>query len=338
MPEYTPKFTVTMYHDVAPYLAGITATEFFTDADKLIRAWKLATQWQLDTFHGRLAPRVPSAAPNAYGHLVCLGAPLQYSAEGEPNVTPATDSLEDGIRRLEAAQGMDFTACPLFRQYAETSARVREVFPDAPVLGGLSWEGPVTSAALYLGQTFFMDAIEEPERVAYFMRLMTDSIIAFKRQQNVFCGLPEVDPNGARIYDDLASLLPPAMWEEMVVPYWRQYYAGLTSGPRHFLHCESTIAGHLPYIPRAGVTFYQPSVSPKLTLADMQTLGLPFDWLLYAFHITDMDDRQIADWVRAAVDARAADIRTQYGAYAIREGRIDRILAFLDVADSYRTA
>ena len=66
----TPRFTVEIYHDLAPYLAGISSKEFFLDADKLIKAWKVTTEWTLDTFHGRLKPRTPTAAPNSYGTIL----------------------------------------------------------------------------------------------------------------------------------------------------------------------------------------------------------------------------------------------------------------------------
>lgn len=330
-----PRFKVEIYHDVVPYLAGISLKEFFLDDERLIRAWKVATQWTLDTFQGRLPPRTPTAAPNSYGHLICLGAPLQYSDQAEPNIRPVTNSLEEGIRLLTEAQGMDFTACPIFRQYARTSARVREVFPESPVFSGLGVEGPITSAALYLGDTFYIEAIENPERVRHFLQLMTDSIVSCRRQINAFCGLPEVDPQGTGLADDLASMLPPHLWDNLVVPFWRQYFEGGTSGPRHFLHCEAMVPAQLKFLKPAGVTFYQPSVSPKLTLEDMRTLDIPFDWLLYAFHITGMTDDEIAAWVDKAIQAGAENIRTQFGEYTVREGKIDRIQAFLDVKERY---
>ncbi len=331
-----PRFTVEIYHDLVPYLAGITLKEFFLDTDRLIRAWYTATEWTLDTFHGRLKPRTPGAAPNSYGHLICLGAPLRYSEQAEPNISPVTDSLDEAIRLLEAAQGMDYTACPIFLEYAETSRRVRAVFPEAPVMGGLGVEGPITSAALFMGEAFYMDAIERPDDTLRFLRLMTESIIAFKHQLNVFAGSPAVDLNGTSLADDLASMLPPRLWDAMVVPAWRRYFEGCTTGPRFFVHCEAAVASQLPYFKPAGVTFYQPSVSPKLTLPDMQALGLPFDWLLYAYHVTAMSDGQIAQWVEDAVAAGAQNIRTQLGAYTASIHKVDRIQAFLDIAGTYR--
>lgn len=332
----TPRFCVEIYHDLAPYLAGISAKAFFLEADQLINAWKITTEWTLDTFHGRLKPRTPTAAPNSYGHLVCLGAPLHYSESAEPNITPAAQSLDEAIERLEAARGMDFTACPIFQQYVELSERVKAAFPESPKLAGLGVEGPITSAALFRGEDFYMDVIDEPEKAARYIELMTDSVIDFKRQLNRFCGQPEVSETGGGLADDLASMLSPWMWEELVLPYWRRYYEGITSGPNRFLHCEALRPAHLPYLEKAGVTHYQPSVSPQLTLQSVkENTALPFDWLLYAYKVTEMDDEALEKWIAEAVSYGPTSIRTQFGAYAVSIGKIDRIQSFIEIAERY---
>ena len=338
MPGTEPKFTVEIYHDLAPYLGGMTSKVFFQDVDQLINAWKIATEWTLDTFHGRLAPRIPTAAPNSYAHLVCLGAPLHYSEDAEPNISPAADSLEDAIALLEEKRGMDFTGHPLFQWYADASRRVKEVFPEAPQLAGMGFEGPITSAALFRGQDFYCDVMDEPDLVKRYLSLMTESVLAFKEQLNTFVGLPAVSDGGGSMPDDLAAMLSPSLWDEMVIPFWKQYYDGFSTGKSRFLHCEALVPAHLPYLKKAGITHYQPSVSPQLTLENMRTHAndWTFDWLLYAYQVTDMDDEQMEKWVADAVAAGANNIRTQFGAYAVSIGKVDRIQKFLDIAESYQ--
>ena len=333
-----PRFTVEIYHDLAPHLAGITTREFFLDPDKMIMAWKKATEWTLDTFKGRLTPRIPTAAPNSYAHLVCLGAPIHYSEDAEPNVSPAVDSIEEGIRYLKDHRGMDFTGHPLFQQYAEVSRKVKDVFPDAPQLGGMGFEGPITSAALFRGQDFYCDVMEEPESVKEFLGLMTESVLDFKNQLNTFVGLPAMNTGRGSMPDDLAAMIPPYLWDELVLPFWHQYYEGFSTGEGRFVHCEGLVPAHLPYLKKAGITHYQPSVSPKLTLADMGAHAheWTFDWLLYAYQVTAMDDREMEAWVADAAASGATDIRTQFGAYAVQIGKVDRIQKFLDIADSYK--
>lgn len=328
-----PKFTVEIYHDIAAHLAGISEKEFFTEPEKLIKAWKYATDWTLETFKGRLKPRVPSAAPLSYGHLACLGAPIKYSESAEPNVLPATRDIDEAIRMLKDMRSIDFTECPIFKRYKEVSDQVRSVYPNAPIVGGLFFEGPLTSAALYLGEDFYGYILEEPEKTREFLELMTKSILEFKYQVNRFCGEPEKHPVIGRLPDDIASMVPPRLWESFVLPYWKMYYEGATTTKSRFLHCESLTPEQLPYIKQAGVTFYQPSVSPRLSLKDLSASGLTFDWLIYAFDIPHLSDTELEARMRAAMNAGASNIRTQFGAYAIKNGYIDRIIAFMDIGD-----
>ena len=334
------RFTVEIYHDLVPYLGNISEKAFFLDADAAIAAWQKQIDFITSEFGDRLAPRAPSAAPLSYGHLVCLGAPLRYPDDAEPNISPAASSLEEAVAMLRDAQGMDFTKTPIFQTYAELSRRIREAFPDtAPRFAGLGLEGPITSAALFRGQDFYIDIIDDPELCAEYLRLMTDSIIAFRHQSNVFAGAPAVSPNGAGLADDLASMIPPALWDELVIPFWNQYYEGFTTGKGRSLHCEALVPAQLPYLSHAHITHYQPSVSPALTLENIRpglAPDIPFDWLLYAYHVTEMTDAEIADWMDETLAAGVTNLRTQLGRYTVEAGKLDRIHAWYAAAERYR--
>ncbi|MEA4823962.1 MAG: uroporphyrinogen decarboxylase family protein [Clostridiaceae bacterium] len=334
------RFTVEIYHDIVPYLGGISEKAFFVDADAAIPAWQKQIDFILTEFGEYLAPRAPSAAPLSYGHLVCLGAPLRRPEDAEPNIAPAASSLEDAVAILRDARGMDFTKTPIFQAYAEQSRRIHEAFPgSAPRFAGLGLEGPITSAALFRGQDFYLDLMDDPELCAEYLSLMTESIIAFRHQSNLFSGAPAVSPSGAGLADDLASMVPPSLWNELVIPFWNQYYEGLTSGKNRSLHCEALVPAQLPYLSGAAITHYQPSVSPALTLQNVKAnlpAGMPFDWLLYAYHITEMSDAQIEAWIDETLAAGVTELRTQFGRYAAEAGKLDRIHAWFAAADKYR--
>ena len=85
-----------------------------------------------------------------------MGCPVHYPDDGEPNISPAVNSIDEAIAALEEARGIDFTTQPIFLQYDELSRKIHEAFPnDAPIFSGLGLEGPLTSAALFRGQDFF---------------------------------------------------------------------------------------------------------------------------------------------------------------------------------------
>ena len=103
---------VEMYHDIIPYLGGITEREFYQDTEKCIEAWRSANE-QLSEYFGELLPtRTPSAPPLSYGHLVSLGVPLRQPIDAEPNVTSCVDSIDEAIAFMEERKNIDFGAAP----------------------------------------------------------------------------------------------------------------------------------------------------------------------------------------------------------------------------------
>jgi hypothetical protein len=197
-------------------------------------------------------------------------------------------------------------------------------------------QGPLTSAILMRGQDFIFDVYDEPEKAKEFLTLLTDSIIGFHHFTNEVNALPPVNPRNGGLADDFASLISPDMWPEFVVPFWNQYYEGMTTGTRS-VHCENLAPAHLKYLKDIKLSHYQPSVSDLLTLENIKAnTDIPFDWMLYSYHITDMDDDQIQAWVDKTVEAGVTLVRTQFGEYTCKIGKLDRIKAFYKAFEKYK--
>ncbi len=331
------KPSVEIYHDAIAYLGGVSMREFFLDKEKCAEAWRVAGEKIYDYFGDLLPMRSVSGPPISYGHIICLGCPVEYPEDGEPNVKPVFTSIDEGIKALKEKENIDYSMQPIFKHYYEMCSFLQEKFPDQKVgLSGLGLEGPLTSAILMRGLDFLYDLYDEPEKTKEFLSLLTDSIIGFKRFINRINGLPEIDPEGCGLADDFASLVPPDLWPEFVVPYWNRYYEGLTTGSRS-VHCENLSPAHLKYLRDVNLSHYQPSVSNMLTLENVKAnTDIPFDWLLYAYHITEMSDEQIQEWVDRTVEAGVTLIRTQFGQYACSIGKLDRIKAFYKAFEKYR--
>ena len=87
----------------------------------------------------------------------------------------------------------------------------------------------------------------------------------------------------------------------------------------------------------AHITHFQPSVSDLLTIENVKAnTDIPFDWLLYAFRITQMNDQKIQDWVDYTVQAGITLIRTQFGQFTIEANKLDRIKAFYKAFEKYK--
>ncbi|MBQ3141665.1 MAG: hypothetical protein IJC25_06860, partial [Clostridia bacterium] len=164
---------VEIYHDVLPYLAGVSMRDFFLDAEQCAKAWEIGNQKLYETFGDELPLRKPTPAPLSYGHLICLGAPVTLPEDGEPNVRPFASSLDEGIEILKAKKGMDFTKNEMFQQYLHIWEYLKQRFPDAsPDFSGFSFQGPLTTAVLMRGQDLLCDLYDEPEKAAEFIMLV----------------------------------------------------------------------------------------------------------------------------------------------------------------------
>lgn len=329
---------VEMYHDIIPHIAGITDREFYTEPEKCVAAWKKAIP-AMDEFFGDFAVAHPVGAPPlSYGHLISLGAPLRIPEEGEPNIRPFADSLEEAIEILNAKKNCDFFDNPTAQYYIAMNKLLQENFPEQKIAptAGYGYEGIITTAVLMRSQDFLCDLYDEPELVHEFLTLLNESIISFVKAQRRINGQPEVNPVFTGCCDDFASLIPPYMWEEFVVPYWKQYYDALSDGGTHFMHCENVYPEQLRYLRAATINRYQPSVAERLTIENVRAnTDVQFDWLLYTFRIVNMTDEEIESWVDEAVRAGIWKVRTQFGKYAWSIGKMNKIKVFIKAFDKY---
>ena len=259
--------------------------------------------------------------------------------DSEPNVRPFAWDIDDAIAIMKDAEGKDFGDNELCRHYIRLSGYLREQFPGCAInpLDGYGGEGVITSAVMMRGQDFFIDLYDEPEKVREYLSLLNRSIIRFFQWSNHVNGQPELAGWCAWLADDFAALIPPDLWRKFVVPYWIEYFEGRTTARRWTLHCEGTAPEHLKYLKEAGITRYQPSISKKLTLENVRAnTDIPFDWLLYAWKVTQMCDEAIQAWVDETLEASLSIVRTQIGKYARMNHKQDRLLAFFRAFDKYR--
>ncbi len=336
--------TVEIYPDVIPYIGGITDHQFYTDPELCIQAWKKSktaiAEYFGDYAQAPTLTKAPTAPGLSYGHLVCLGAPLKLPAvDGEPNVVPFARDIDEAIEIMKAKKNVDFGDNDVFRYYVEMNRALQKAFPeyDIPLTSGYGYEGVITSAVLMRGQDFLCDIYDEPEKAHEFLTLMNESIIEFKKFICRFNGQPERS-RYMWLCDDFASLITPSLWPEFVVPYWNQYFDNLSvPGSRRTVHCENMHPTQLRYLKDVGLAHYQPSVATALTLENVkENTDVPFDWLLYAFNVVKMTDEEIEAWVDKTVEAGVRKVRTQFGRYAWRDGKMDRILAFYKAFEKYR--
>jgi len=332
--------SVELYHDAVPYAAGISMKDFFLDKERCAYAWREGSAI-LKHDIGDICPmRDPMPPPLSYGHLVCLGAPVAFPEHGEPNVRPFASSIDEAIDIMDAKTGADFTQNELFQYYLELWRYLKPLFPEADMpFSGFSCQGPLTTAVLMRGQDFLMDVYDEPGKSKKFLRQIADSLNEYEKTVRRINNQPEKRDNVGFV-DDFASLIPPYHWQEFVVPFINaRYESAGNKGAYCSIHVENLVPAHLPHLNALGLSHFQPSVSPALTLTNVKANLDPrieFDWLLYMYEVISMTDAEIQAWVDETVAAGVTSVRTQIGAYALSIGKADRLRAFNRALEKYR--
>ena len=103
--------------------------------------------------------------------------------------------------------------------------------------------------------------------------------------------------------DDIAAMVPPYLWPELVLPFWEQYYAGRTTGWRS-AHVEDLRPPQLRFLEDIGLYRFDPSISPKLNPKTIAAeCRVPFGWRLGSFHYAGLSEADVRDFVfQAAAD------------------------------------
>jgi len=132
--------------------------------------------------------------------------------------------------------------------------------------------------------------------------------------------------------DDVASMFGPWQWDEFVMPYWEQYFSGITTG-RRSAHVEDLRKEHLPFLDKIGLWNYDPSVSAKINPRLIRDgCHVPFGWRLVSFHYPNMTAQEVRDWVFQAAADGASSVFTYISAMMCDTATVPKVRAFIEAA------
>lgn len=306
----TRAFTWAVHCGMPAYaaLAGVPFHRLFLEAEAIIEAYTRGYPLARDLFGPDAAFGGPTWPGISYGHANTLGARLVFPERSEVAHVPVYDSLAEGIRALEGE--VDFAARGMFPFYLDLWEQLKAAFPDLAIPFHFTAEGPLTTGWILRGHDFFVELLEEPAAVRDYLRLVTESIIAYNRLIRRVNGWPEMEPAGSALADDIAAMVPPTRWPDLVLPFLECYFAGLTTGERH-AHIEDLTPPHLPFLDALRLDLYDPSVSEKLTPDGIRDgCSVPFLWRLNTTHYPGLTPAGVEEWVVAAAAAGAAGVFT----------------------------
>jgi hypothetical protein len=286
------------------------------------------------------APR-PHIAGFSYTHVSTLGAHIVFPPGSEPNVIPVVHSSTvcRGLTNCEEIDRLreptDYLTAGIAPQRLDTMRRLRERCPDADI--GLDHaEGPLTTAALLMGQDFFVLPYVDPESAHRLLSFVVRSCLNYNRAVTGHFGEPQfvkprqtvMGPGAVALCDDFAGVFAPEEFAEFVVPYWDQMYRGGNATKRH-LHSELLRKEHLSFLAHLGITVFDPSadqyVTPELL---REHCPVPFTSRIQAWDVRDKSARELQALYRRV--AACEPVRITF--YMVRLAEEQKIRALLDVA------
>ena len=289
-------------------LAGVRFDRIFGEAEAIVEAFTVGEPRARELFGPDLDYGGPGWAGISYGHINCLGSELHFPQDSEVGHTPIYDSLTAGIEALQ--HKVDWANAGLMPVYLDLWEQLKTAFPGKQItFGGFGYEGPITTAWQVRNHGFFTDIYDDPERCKRFLHLLTDSIVdyaAFIRSLN---GQPAIVKR-IGLYDDIASMIHPRLWPEIVLPFHEQFFQAQIpdNGHRH-AHIENLIPDHLPHLDTLRLDSFDPSVAYKLQPNDLRDrCRVPFLWRLNAMHVRDLSWQQIRQFVFQAVADGASGV------------------------------
>lgn len=311
-------------------LTNIPIREFNLNPSAGIDLYRRGRPMQREMFGEQVALAGVATPSISYGHVNGLGSKLTFPDGGEVGHEHIYSSLQEGIKALK--KPVDFATAGMAQFYIDYRQKLRQAFPDENVGFGYGLEGPITTAYELRGDGIFYDLMDEPGLIKEFLGLVTDSIIEFHRFQCRLNNCAAINPDGAGMADDISSMVPPRMFSEYVVPYWDQYYCGMTTGKRT-AHIENLRPGHLKYLEDIGLWSYDPSISPKINPKIIrEKCRVPFGWRLGSFYYPPLSCEDVADFVFQAAADGASSVFTYIEGIMCNEESVKKVHAFIGAA------
>jgi len=314
--------------DAIRALTGVPIREFNLDPEACVEAYRRGRPLLRERFGEDVGLPGLSTPAISYGHINGLGSELRFPEGGEVAPRPCYGSLEEGISRLK--KPVDFSREGLAPFYLDVKKKMERAFPGETVHFAYGLEGPVTTAYLLRGQDFLTDLMDRPRKSAEFLDAVTRSILDFQAFRCSLTGSPTLSPTGAGLCDDCASMVPPRLWDSLVLPHWNRYYGGMTTGKR-FAHVEDLRPSQLPLLEKAGLWRYDPSISPQLTPETVRDrCRVPFAWRLGSFHYRDLSAEDVRHFVLRAEAAQASRVFTIVAGPLCQADAVPKVLAFVE--------
>lgn len=307
-------------------LADVRFDRLFHEIDAIVEAYTVGRPRAEAMFGPDVQYAGPSFGHISYGHINCLGAPLHFADGGEVGFHPCFDSLSDAIRA--ARRTIDWSAAGEMPFYMKLWREVCARFPQHAIsFDSFRSQGPFTTAWALRGEGFFTDLYDDPAGCREYLDAVTDSIVDFRRFIDRFND--RAAPTYIAFTDDIAALLNPHQWDELVVPVLNRFYE-LQNAEYRWAHIENLTRQHLRRLDALSLDFFDPSVSPRITAADLRdACAFEFSWLLNPMQLREFTPDQSRAYVETAARDGASQLVCHVEPATLEARAVENIFTFI---------
>lgn len=222
-------------------VTGITSQSYFSDPQMQLEA-------QVETFR-RIGVGGGLVSPD-FGTVTeasAFGGKIVYDNTGIPSLKPDPEVTIETLAQLPATDPADGQMMARYLSFLEYFV---SHMPEGFRCTSSNTMAPFTAAAEVRGiSDLCMDIIEEPELSIDFLNTVTQTEIAFFREQEKILG-----DSFDRIFlsDDISSFLSANQYRQFVMPTYRQIFQAFPH-VQHWLHNDGNATHLAPLIAQTGV-------------------------------------------------------------------------------------
>ncbi len=319
------RWSIGIPPEVTTEYVGVKLGTYYRNAEVMLKT-QLEAMEIFHTLYG-LPRHGVSPSYSSYVEASQLGVEVMFPEDNVPMVKgPVMREAEDVYRLKILNPRRKGLMVKAIQTYEYMRQQVDESIPVG--LGGT--EGPITTAVVVRGQDFFVDLFLHSKEVHALLKLVTEASLLIRRTIEEVTGR-KIRSTG--IADDFSGMLSPDQYEEFCVPYQKQIYEEFGIEGRS-LHSELLRREHLKFLPRLGVTHYDPGCDQYLKVRDLveEIPKIPFSFNLKTSQdMMQGTPERIRAKYRQAIEEGAPEMYTEICRGTPREN----VRAFIEVAREY---
>ena len=202
-----------------------------------------------------LKPKVDTAS---LLHGSIYGNPVLYPEDSTPTLLPILHTVDEVKALIHRMEGIDLSQAGLVGEFIRRYRSLGKPYRWRILHDPTAVHGPGTILGFLFGiSEFLLFIYDEPDLSLALIGLVARITVRYSKVVRTLTQAPET---GVGVFDDVAGLLSPELFERFLLPAYRYIYSELAPHPQddRFLHNDAAVAHLLPYFRELGVNGINP--------------------------------------------------------------------------------